>query len=158
MHTSHTSTLGAALAAAAPALILFGAATAHAAGSDYYFESPSGNIVCDLTDQGRGSAHLACSIGDYTYQAPINGETQQPCSDLPNFFNLEQGMQPLIVCDLGGQIRADNLHGAGLRTLGYGQTQSAGAITCDSEPTGMTCTDASTGHFFRVARESYQLG
>jgi len=26
------------------------------------------------------------------------------------------------------------------------------------EPTGMTCTDSGTGHFFRVSRESYQLG
>jgi hypothetical protein len=36
--------------------------------------------------------------------------------------------------------------------------QSVGVITCDSEPAGMTCTDSSTGHFFRVSRESYQLG
>jgi hypothetical protein len=33
-----------------------------------------------------------------------------------------------------------------------------GAITCDSEPAGVTCTDISTGHFFRVSRDSYQLG
>jgi len=31
-------------------------------------------------------------------------------------------------------------------------------MTCDSEPSGMTCTDSSTGHFFRISRESYQLG
>jgi hypothetical protein len=38
------------------------------------------------------------------------------------------------------------------------QTQSAGSITCDSELSGVTCTDASTGHFFRVSRDSYQVG
>ncbi len=32
------------------------------------------------------------------------------------------------------------------------------SITCDSEPSGMTCTDSGTGHFFRVSRDSYQLG
>jgi hypothetical protein len=42
--------------------------------------------------------------------------------------------------------------------LGYGQTHSIGTITCDSEPSGVTCTDGSTGHFFRTSRESYQLG
>jgi hypothetical protein len=35
---------------------------------------------------------------------------------------------------------------------------SIGAITCDSEPSGVTCTNSSTGHFFRVSRESYELG
>ena len=44
------------------------------------------------------------------------------------------------------------------QTLAYGQTRSLGTITCDSEYTGMTCTDSSTGHYFRVAREIYQLG
>jgi hypothetical protein len=43
-------------------------------------------------------------------------------------------------------------------TLGYGQTVFAGTITCDSEPTGVKCTDTSTGHYFRLARESYELG
>jgi hypothetical protein len=43
-------------------------------------------------------------------------------------------------------------------TLDYGQTRSLGAITCDSEPSGMTCTDAGSGHFFRLSRDSYQVG
>jgi hypothetical protein len=42
--------------------------------------------------------------------------------------------------------------------LGYGQTRSLGAITCDSETSGITCTDTSSGQFFRVSRDSYQLG
>jgi serine/threonine-protein kinase len=36
--------------------------------------------------------------------------------------------------------------------LDYGQTRSVGAITCDSEPSGMACTDSSTGHYFRRSR------
>lgn len=46
----------------------------------------------------------------------------------------------------------------GLQTLAYGQTRSIGAITCSSEPSGVTCTDSGTGHFFRVSRDSYELG
>jgi hypothetical protein len=42
-------------------------------------------------------------------------------------------------------------------TLDYGQTISAGTITCDSEPTGIKCTDSS-GHYFRVSKDSYNLG
>jgi hypothetical protein len=43
-------------------------------------------------------------------------------------------------------------------TLAYGQTKSLGPITCDSEPSGVTCTDSSTGHSFRVSTDSYQVG
>jgi hypothetical protein len=43
-------------------------------------------------------------------------------------------------------------------TLAYGQARSFGSITCESEYTGMTCTDTSTGHYFRVSRDSYELG
>ncbi|OBA59392.1 hypothetical protein A5647_17145 [Mycobacterium sp. 1100029.7] len=43
-------------------------------------------------------------------------------------------------------------------TLEFGQTHSIGTTTCDSEPDGVTCTDSSTGHFFRLSRDSYQLG
>jgi hypothetical protein len=45
-----------------------------------------------------------------------------------------------------------------LAVLGYGQTRSLGSITCDSEPADMTCTDSSTGHFFRVSQQSFQIG
>jgi len=42
--------------------------------------------------------------------------------------------------------------------LDYGQTRSVGTLSCDSEPSGVTCTDSSTGHFFRVSSDSLQLG
>jgi hypothetical protein len=44
------------------------------------------------------------------------------------------------------------------QTLEYGQQYSRGAITCESQPSGVTCTDTVTGHFFRISRESYELG
>jgi hypothetical protein len=43
-------------------------------------------------------------------------------------------------------------------TLDYGQTRNLDAITCGSEPIGITCTDSSTGHYFRISRESYDAG
>ena len=56
------------------------------------------------------------------------------------------------------ECHGDTLRLPGEQTLNYGQTISAGTITCDSEPSGMTCTDSSTGHYFRVSRDSYSLG
>jgi hypothetical protein len=43
-------------------------------------------------------------------------------------------------------------------TLDDGQTHTVGSMTCASDPAVVTCTDADTGHFFRVSRDSYQLG
>lgn len=49
--------------------------------------------------------------------------------------------------------------GFGVRpALGLVQTRSLGGVTCGSEPVGMTCTDADTGHFSRASRESHQSG
>jgi len=44
------------------------------------------------------------------------------------------------------------------KTLDYGQSESLGPMTCVSETSGVTCTDTVTGHFFRVSRETYELG
>jgi hypothetical protein len=60
--------------------------------------------------------------------------------------------------NLGCYEGVSNFDTPGLKTLDYGQTFSRGAITCDSEPSGVTCTDTATGHYFRVAREDYELG
>ena len=42
--------------------------------------------------------------------------------------------------------------------LDSAQTPYAGSIGCRSEQSAMKCTDTSTGHFFRVSSESYELG
>ena len=42
-------------------------------------------------------------------------------------------------------------------TLDYGRTQSVNTITCDSEPSGITCTDEH-GHFITLSAESNTLG
>lgn len=64
---------------------------------------------------------------------------------------MEQGGAPAWTC------HGDALLAEGLPQLPYGQTNSGGAITCDSEVDGVKCTDSSTGHFFRIARDSYQF-
>jgi hypothetical protein len=119
-------------------------ATSHADSND--FQSPSGNIFCML-----GADGAACDINDYTYQPPPPPECGK---HLPwgSRFTLTSGKPGAIEC------HGDTLRVAGEPTLGYGQTASAGTITCDSELSGMTCTDASTGHYFRVSRDSFNLG
>jgi uncharacterized repeat protein (TIGR04076 family) len=149
------------IATAATALPLPATANADYSGQ---FASSSGNIRCDVytSDSSDSPAPIAhCQINDITYLVPAglprDERTGGPCpngSDSGDDFMLEQGKPGFLTCDYSA---LDSGFGP-WPTLDYGHTKSAGSITCDSEPSGVTCTDSSTGHFFRVSRDSYQLG
>ena len=121
-------------------------ASAHA-DTPQLFLSPSGDIVCGVGTGNDGKSSATCEVRDFTWTLP-----QQCNMGSSNEFNLTQGNAPEPRC------HTDTNFVAGLPTLPYGQTRSAGPITCDSETSGVTCTDSGTGHFFQVSRESYQLG
>ncbi|MCV7075985.1 DUF6636 domain-containing protein [Mycobacterium szulgai] len=119
------------------------------------FRSPSGDILCsmtrghDINDQARyGKGAVACQVLNHTYPQP-------PLEDCPvagREYDLDQGSRPSLGCQGGVIVDPPP------PTLDYGQTRSVGTITCDVEPSGVTCTDSSTGHFLRLSRDSYQLG
>ena len=134
-----TLVIGATVAAAT-------AAPATARADTLNFQSPSGNIYCVLDSPG-----VACDISDFTYQPPPPPECGKHLA-WGNRFTLTPGRPAAIEC------HGDTLRIPGEPTLEYGQTISAGTLTCDSEPSGMKCTDSSTGHYFRVSRDSYDLG
>jgi hypothetical protein len=135
-------TLALAVSAAAAAITL--PPLAHA--DTQNFQSPSGNIYCVLDSGG-----VACDVHDYTYQPPPPPECGKHLA-WGNRFVLEAGQPAAIHC------HGDTLRVPGEQTLGYGQTVSAGTITCESQPSGVRCTDGASGHFFRVSRDSYDLG
>jgi hypothetical protein len=137
------TTLGLIIPAAVAAAI---ALPATARADNRPFLSPSGNIACLV-----GSDNASCDIADYTYQLP----PPPPCAQhikFGNRFSLEPGKKAEMVC------HGDTVRIAGEPTLNFGQTVSAGTITCESQPAGVKCTDSSSGHYFRVSRESYELG
>jgi hypothetical protein len=112
------------------------------------FQTPSGNITCWARDNV-----VSCVLINHTYAPPPGS-----CALAQNFdwrhFVLLKGKSPELLCDRQYDLPSDLTP----MTLDYGQTYSVGVMTCDSETSGVTCTDNSTGHFFRVSRESYQLG
>ncbi|BDB41927.1 MULTISPECIES: DUF6636 domain-containing protein [Mycobacterium] len=132
------ATVGAAAAIAVPAV-------AHA--DSKYFQSPSGNIVCML-----GADGAACDIHEYTFTPPPPPECAQHIK-WGNRFAVEPGKPG------HGSCHGDTLAMPGEPTLNYGQTISAGTITCaSSEQAGIKCTESGGGHFFQVSRDSFQLG
>jgi hypothetical protein len=123
-------------------------AIAHADGA---FRLPSGNIACTITSAGRDKEMVICEIAEHSYLNP----PRPPDCHLGGWGNriaMEQGGTPVWRCH-GDALLAD-----GLPMLPYGQTAAGGPITCISGIDGVTCADSSTTHFFRVSRESYQLG
>jgi hypothetical protein len=130
--------------AATAALAIASPATARA--DSHYFQSPSGNILCAIDD---GSA--ACDISDSTYQPPppLDCGERVPSGSR---FTLTAGNPGTIAC------RGDSLRVLVQPTLDYGRTISAGAITCDNEPSGLKCTDTSSQHFFQLSKNAYNLG
>jgi hypothetical protein len=143
------------IATAATALPL--AAVAHADTDQYEFTSPSGNIACHINGFRDGTSVAYCEIGDHTWAVPETTRDPDGRACDVNFgglkFYVDHGKAPALGCYEGwGKLDRPG------PTLDYGQTHSIGTITCGSEPSGVTCTDSSTGHFFRVSRESYQFG
>ena len=132
-------------------------AVAHADDSGAFL-SPSGNIACGMGGGPDDMGAADCEVGEHTWVAPANtrGPEGRPCNF--NFGGLQVYVDHGKAAALGCYEGLSTFTFPGLPTLAYGQTRSFGTITCDSEPNGVTCTDSSTGHFFRVSRESYRLG
>ena len=112
------------------------------------FQSPSGNIRCAMFAYD-GQNSVRCDIDEYNWTAP----PRSPNCHLSwgSRFKLEQGGESVFDCYAQELPAVDH-------TLGYGQAQTVGAITCVSQPAAMTCADSSTGHYFRISREAYEVG
>lgn len=111
------------------------------------FKSPSGNLVCSMFTQVDGQNEVHCAAAQHLWTLPDPG-CQLAWGDR---IDLAQGNAPRVGC-YGQEMPAPQ------ETLGYGQGRVLGTLVCLSESSGMTCTDTSTGHFFRMSRETYQLG
>jgi len=131
-------------------------ATAHA-DDNGQFQSPSGNIFCLMGVGNDSEGSLVCQGGRGFVVGKPPGCDHLAWGDR---FSMEQGSAPVSHCHGDTIVPPYSSPGPNpdVPILDYGQTRSAGTITCDSEPSGMTCTDSSTGHYFRMSRESNELG
>jgi hypothetical protein len=124
------------------------AVLAQAADSYDAFQSPSGNIVCGIGFLNNNGFAM-CEIGSHSWVAPHRPPSCE--GGWGDRIGMDQGDSPALNC------HTDTLRGTTEPTLSYGGTRAAGEMSCDSELSGITCTDASTGHFFHISRDSYEL-
>jgi hypothetical protein len=130
------------------------APSSHANPFSEQFQSPSGDISCNLVNSPPPDTH---SLGKNFVQCDIVNQSWVPPrpppggrADATATVVLMRGQLPIVGYSPGTLAATEPAY--------YNQPLSAGAITCSPEQSAMRCTDASTGHFFRVSRESYELG
>jgi hypothetical protein len=107
------------------------------------FTSPTGNIGCYIDKKT-----VRCDIDQRDWQPP-----QAPSScrlDYGQGISMNAGGSPAFVC------AGDTALGGG-KPLAYGQSIGAGLLRCESEESGMSCTDAESGRGFTISKESYSF-
>lgn len=129
---------------------------------DYEFGDSSKHIACSLKYWPvgtRGSDKVLntvqCSIDAHTWVGPQDSGGTLPCSASGYSFMLRETGVPEVHCFTQGQVNPTIYS-----VLEYGQSKTAGSITCTSapDPTGITCTNASSGDSFRVSADSFEVG
>ena len=129
-------------------LLLVPAAVAHA-DDLYQFQSPSGNIACVMAALSGTTPEVACEIVERTWNPPAKPATCD--GDWGDRITLQQGATPALTC------HTDTTRGLGLPALAYGTAHTLAGLTCASDEAGITCTDSTTGHYFSLSRDAYEL-
>ena len=130
------------------------AARAHANPFSLQFQSPSGDITCSVVNAPPQDTHslatnfAQCDVVNQTWVPPRPPPAGR--ADATATFVLVRGQLPVLGYSPGAL--------AATEPVNYDQPVTAGAIGCDADQSAVKCIDASTGHFFRVSRESYELG
>jgi hypothetical protein len=131
------------------------AANSHANVFSQQFQSPSGDVSCNLVnyppddEHSLGKNFVQCDIANHSWVAPR--PPPQGRDDATSTFVLMRGQAPILGYGPGTLVAVGAM-------LDGAQAPYAGSIACRSEQSAVKCTDVSTGHFFRVSRESYELG
>ncbi|MDY6997106.1 MAG: hypothetical protein SW019_10945 [Actinomycetota bacterium] len=137
---------GAAAGAAAVWTVMIVVAPPAPADDNAVFASPSGNIVCMMTVRSA-----SCDVADHDWTGPpVEGDPLCGLQEADRVFLMVNGPAEI-------HCRNDTLISTEEFTLDYGQSHTVGPLACTSAPSGITCSDTDTGHYFRVSRESYEL-
>jgi hypothetical protein len=130
------------------ALICLYVMSGTAQAQDYIaFHSPSGNIQCAIFAGDYAAARCDMSVLTQTFTTP-----PRECEfDWGFSFGVEPHSPKGYLACVSDAV-ADR---SGIE-LGYGQDLSLAGITCLSEKTGMTCTNAE-GHGFSIAKAKQSL-
>ncbi len=132
-----------------PCLSLFLLAATPVAAQDYVvFTSPSGNILCGIFDDDSPGARCDMRTLTPSYTTPP-ADCEQ---DWGAYFWIgAHGRSGELICV--GDIVADP---ESAPVLSYGRHITFAGVTCQSEESGVTCTNAA-GHGFTIAKANQRI-
>lgn len=123
-------------------------------GDHFYFQSPTGNILCGIIDDanfGTGCQLVRAAVVPPELpdcgRAPDRAVAAEVGARGPRFLCLNQGVF------VGAPVDGSNRGGG--KVLGYGQTIIVRGTACTSMPTGVRCDQA--GHGFLIAADAQSL-
>jgi hypothetical protein len=108
------------------------------------FKSPTGNIRCGFSSQDD-TDWVSCFIDEHSWKAP-------PCryKGATEIELATEGGAPRFGCGASNQDPGEKA-----RALPYGHSLKEIFITCRSEPSGITCSNAD--HGFALSRGTYRF-
>jgi hypothetical protein len=117
-----------------------------ASGSTSSFRTPSRNIYCARERLGHTDL-LRCDVQKLRHKAPRPKGCQ---FGFGNSFGMNPGGRAHALCV------SDSVFDPHATVLPYGTTRKFGPFRCDSETSGLRCTNRS-GHGFSLNRARYRL-
>ncbi|MBS1838482.1 MAG: hypothetical protein JST64_12390 [Actinobacteria bacterium] len=115
------------------------------------FLSPSGNIFCQM----EGGSVL-CALSES--EIKVSQEVRDQCgTDIGDAILLEVGRPAVLHCHGDPAFLATPGLMGDVPKLEYGRSVTVAPFTCWIRTSGVRCVDSTTGHGFRIARESYDL-
>ena len=114
------------------------------------FKSPSGNILCSLSDYDNVRS-VRCDIIEKDGKVPIQPAPADCEDDWGNMFTVPSSGPAALEC--AGDLVANP---ESAKVLKYGDVINKYGITCQSEKAGMTCINRD-GHGFIVSRATQKL-
>jgi hypothetical protein len=110
-----------------------------------FFSTPSKNIGCHLSAQA-----VRCDIQQKDWEP-----TPEPKSCKRS--GLDYGHGIVLEPDHAEFVCAGDTTLGAPGTLGYGEAAQRGALRCESEEDGMTCSNVENGHGFFLSRQSFRI-
>jgi hypothetical protein len=111
----------------------------------FAFDTPSGNIACSV-GLSQGSSDIECTI--YERSGPLAAPALASCAAGHKFTMFDRGG---VSVSCGGRFT-----GRAFEEAPYGVTGRFGGFVCESETTGLTCTNED-GHGFFLSRRSQRV-
>lgn len=115
------------------------------------FQSPSGNIGCEISGAYFGGGSARC---DLAHNPTAWALPPKPANCHAGYGN-SVGVGPSGVAQL--LCISDSTIDPSAPVLPYGSTTTAYGYRCSSARSGVTCANVATGHGFVISTQSYRL-